>query len=61
MSRSPYESFPGASGGMRTVRKYSCKRGRMDFESDAYWVWVIREVVKPWVDKVKALPPIVAI
>ena len=36
MSRSPYESFPGASGGMRTVRKYSCKRGRMDFERAEY-------------------------
>jgi hypothetical protein len=33
----------------------------MDFERVEYCVWVIREVVKPWADKVKALPPIVGI
>ena len=47
MSRSPYESFPGASGGIETVRKYSCRRGRMDLERVVYRLCVIREVVKP--------------
>lgn len=36
MSRSPNESFPGGSGGMETVRKYSWRRGRMDLEREVY-------------------------